>query len=127
MRDRGAILAGLIVFLALITFPIWYNLATTEPAAPPELKLPPEGGRCVEETAWMRTDHMQLLNEWRDEAVRANDRIHTSSDGRRFYKSLSGTCMSCHVEKAAFCDRCHNYVAATPYCWDCHVEPIGEQ
>ena len=22
-----------------------------------------------------------------------------------------------------FCDRCHNYLAVSPYCWDCHVDP----
>jgi len=58
--------------------------------------------------------------DWRDEAVRDGDRIHTTSDGRRYDKSLSGACLSCHVEKEGFYDRCHNYVTATIYCWDCH-------
>jgi hypothetical protein len=127
MRDRGTIIAGLIVFLALITFPIWYNLMAGEQPAAPDLKLPPEGGQCIADTSYMRTDHMQLLVDWRDEVVRANDRIHTTSDGRRYYKSLSGTCMSCHADKGEFCDRCHDYVGVTPYCWDCHVEPVGER
>jgi len=127
MRDKGAILAGLIVFLALATFPIWYNLVAGGQSAPPELVLPPEGGQCVAATDYMRTDHMTLLMDWRDEVVRANDRIYTTSDGRRYYKSLSGTCMGCHADKEQFCDRCHDYVAVTPYCWDCHVVPTGEQ
>jgi hypothetical protein len=127
MRDRGAIFAGLVFFLALVTYPIWSGLAAGEGGGPPELVLPPEGEKCVEETSAMRTDHMQLLMEWRDEVVRDNDRIYTTADGRRFYKSLSGTCMSCHADKEQFCDRCHNYVAVTPYCWDCHVEPPGGQ
>jgi hypothetical protein len=127
MRDRGTILIGLIVFLALITFPVWYNLVAGEPSRPPELRLPPQGGECVADAAFMRTEHMQLLMDWRDEVVRTNDRIYSTSDGRRFYKSLSGTCMSCHADKQEFCDKCHDYVGVTPYCWDCHVEPQGEQ
>ena len=125
MSDRGKIGAALVVFVVLMTFPIWYNLVNGENAAPPTLSYPHEGGQCVEDTAYMRANHMRLLKDWRDEAVRANDRIYTTSDGRRYYKSLSGTCMSCHADKTQFCDKCHAYAAATPYCWDCHVEPMG--
>jgi hypothetical protein len=121
MSDKGTIVAALVVFLGLVTFPVWYNLVTGE-KAPLELRLryPHEGGQCVEDTAYIRTNHMQLLRDWRDEAVRDGDRIYTASDGRRHDKSLSGTCLSCHVEKEEFCDRCHDYVAATIHCWDCH-------
>ena len=75
----------------------------------------------------MRTEHMQLLMDWRDEVVRDNDRIFTTADGRRYYKSLSGTCMSCHANKAGVLRPCHDYLGVTPYCWDCHVEPKGGQ
>jgi hypothetical protein len=124
MSDKSKIGAALVVFVALMTFPIWYNLITGEKAAPPELRYPHEGGRCVEDTAYMRANHMRLLVDWRDEAVRANDRIYTASDGRRHDKSLSGTCLGCHWEKEEFCDRCHDYVGVTPYCWNCHVDPM---
>jgi hypothetical protein len=71
--------------------------------------------------------------DWRDEVVRNNRRIYTTDDRRRFPMSLAGTartadggsCMSCHRNKDAFCDRCHGYLSVTPYCWDCHVEPKG--
>jgi hypothetical protein len=119
MSDKGTIVAALVVFLALVTSPIWYNLVTGE-KAPLELRYPHEGGNCVENTAYIRTSHMNLLRDWRDEAVRDGDLIYTASDGRRYDKSLSGTCLSCHVEKEEFCDRCHDYVAATIYCWECH-------
>ena len=125
MRDKGPILTGLIVFLVVATLPIWYNLAFGGEHAAPKLVLPAGGGQCVKDTAYMRTDHMDLLNEWRDDVVRGNDRIFTASDGRRYYKSLSGTCMSCHDDKEQFCDKCHDYAAVTPYCWDCHVDPTG--
>ena len=50
-----------------------------------------------------------------------------TADHRRYYKSLSGTCMSCHDDKAGFCDKCHDYLGVQPYCWDCHVEPKGDR
>jgi hypothetical protein len=127
MRDKGIILTGLVIFLALATFPIWFNLIIGKAGPPPELKLPAEGGQCVADTQFMRTHHMDLLMDWRDEVVRDNDRIYETDDGRRYYKSLSGTCMSCHTDKKQFCDACHNYTAVTPYCWDCHVDPTGEK
>ncbi len=67
---------------------------------------------------------MQMLDEWRDDVVRNNDRTYTSADyGTTFDKSLSNTCMDCHSNKAEFCDSCHDYSSVTPYCWECHVEP----
>jgi hypothetical protein len=40
MRDKGWIGAGLVVFVVLMTFPIWYNLVNGEKAAPPTLTRP---------------------------------------------------------------------------------------
>jgi hypothetical protein len=37
--------------------------------------------------------------------------------------SLTNTCLDCHPNKDTFCDRCHNYMAVSPYCWDCHIVP----
>jgi len=47
-------------------------------------------------------------------------------DVREHEKSLTGTCLSCHSSKEAFCNRCHEYVGADPYCWECHIDP-GER
>jgi hypothetical protein len=126
MRDRGTILTGLVIFLALATFPIWYNLVAGEESRPPEIVRPAQG-ECVRDARVMKTEHMQLLMDWRDEVVRDNDRIFTADDGKQYYKSLSGTCMNCHANKDEFCDRCHDYLHVKPYCWDCHVEPKGDQ
>jgi len=124
MRDRGLILAGLAVFLGASTFPAWYDLATGQGAARPALKLPEVEKECVAPVAYMKTSHMVLLSDWRDQAVRRNIRSHTYS-GRTFSINLTGTCLQqCHTDKAAFCDRCHAYCGVQgPYCWDCHVDP----
>ena len=131
MHDRGRIILGLAVFLALITFPVWYNLASGRESRPPEIELPPDETQCVADREFMRTEHMHLLMDWRDEVVRENRRIYTTADNRKFPMSLSGmartedggSCMSCHRNKDAFCDRCHGYLAVEPQCWNCHVEP----
>ncbi|NQT35640.1 hypothetical protein HQ587_10660 [bacterium] len=33
------------------------------------------------------------------------------------------SCLDCHSNKSNFCDKCHNYVAVDPYCWECHIIP----
>ena len=68
----------------------------------------------------MRDTHMQILNEWRNAAVRDGERIYVNSKGKKYVKSLTNTCMGCHTDKEKFCDRCHNTVGVAPYCWDCH-------
>ena len=66
---------------------------------------------------------MELLNDWRMEVVRGQDRFYTASDGQVYEKSLTNTCMSCHTKKDEFCTKCHNYTAVEdPNCWNCHNE-----
>ena len=73
-------------------------------------------------TEYMRTMHMDLLNEWREKVVREGERF-TFAAGKKMEMSLSKTCMNCHPNKDQFCDQCHNYLDVKPYCWDCHVDP----
>ena len=123
MRDKGLIIAGLVVFLVLITFPMWYNSATGTTSEAPVLKKAVRGETCVEPVDYMRASHMDLLIEWRDDVVRNGNRTFVSTDGASHEMSLAGTCLGCHDSKADFCDKCHNYVGVDPYCWDCHVDP----
>lgn len=122
MRDRGVILTGLVVFLGLITFPVWWNLAYGKTSRGPELRKP-VGKQCVLPTSLMRTSHMDLLMDWREKVVRSGVRTYHAAGGREYRMSLSKTCLGeCHSSKAEFCDRCHDYAAMQPYCWDCHVD-----
>ena len=124
MYDAGKIIVGLVVFLALATSPLWYNAVSSAPVTEPELKLPTDSTQCVEATDYMRSSHMDLLNQWRDVVVREGTREYVSElTGKTYDMSLSRTCMDCHSNKAEFCDACHTYTAVSPYCWDCHVEP----
>jgi hypothetical protein len=125
MYDTGKIILGIVIFLVLVTFPFWFTLALGNPDYRPKPELPT--GNCVESREYMVHWHMDLLNDWRDSVVRDGNRMYISSEyGDRHEMSLSRTCMRCHKSKEKFCDRCHDYTAVDPYCWDCHVEPKGE-
>jgi hypothetical protein len=128
MNDKNKIIAGLIVFLALFTFPVWYNLGKAAPA--PELKLTDKAKAaktCVMSTEYMRANHMQVLDLWRHSVVRDAKRVFVNAEGKAYTMSLSNTCLDCHSNKADFCDKCHDYAAVSPYCWDCHIDnPKGE-
>jgi hypothetical protein len=123
MRDHRLIFAGLIGLLALLTFPIWWNLAASTTSKGPDPVLPAKEKYCVAPRAYMKNYHMELLMSWRDQVVRNNVRTYVAFDGKTYNMSLTGTCMGCHTNKAEFCDRCHNYAGVNPYCWDCHIDP----
>jgi hypothetical protein len=127
MFNAGKIITGIAIFLLLVTFPFWYGKGRTMP--PPKLSLDtPEiqklaEKRCVEATPFMKANHMELLDTWRDEVVRRGMRIYTAADGRKFTMSLSRTCLGCHSNKDQFCDRCHDYAGGKPNCFSCHTIP----
>jgi len=123
MHNGGKIFIGLIIFLILITFPIWYNVANDRAGYSPELEKAVRGDNCVRDSAWMKANHMDLLNDWRDQVVREDKRFETGPDGIRYERSLSNTCLSCHQNKDQFCDKCHDYLGVDPYCWECHIVP----
>ena len=127
MYDSGKIIAGLLVFVAIIAFPFVYNMGTEIVKPEPKIDTPViqqmAVKQCVESKVFMRANHMQLLDEWRDAAVRHGDRVYVGSRGERYNISLQNTCMHCHSNKKEFCDTCHNYMAVKPYCWDCHIAP----
>ena len=127
MYDGGKIVLGLAVFVLLFTFPFWYNIGNAA-YTKPKLELPKDAKECVEKTEWMRAEHMQLLNEWRDEAIREGHHTYKNMvTGKVYKKSLSKTCLKCHAQKDKFCDRCHESLSVHPYCWDCHVAPKGDK
>ena len=126
MHDRGKIITGIAIFLVLILFPIWFTLASGD-FTPPDLgdvKKITGKDDCVRDVEFMRSNHMDLLDQWRDTVVREGVRTYTSEmSGKTFNMSLSDTCLDCHSDKKQFCDACHTYSAVDPYCWDCHVIP----
>ncbi|MCX5858005.1 MAG: sulfate reduction electron transfer complex DsrMKJOP subunit DsrJ [Deltaproteobacteria bacterium] len=127
LHDHGIILAGIVVFLILATIPFWYGGGKA--VSPPDLRLDTPAiaklkeKRCVETTSFMRSNHMKLLNTWRDSVVREGNRSYRAADGKVYDASLTGTCLDCHSNKVQFCDRCHDYAGVKPACWNCHIIP----
>lgn len=120
MNDRKWIIAGLVVFLGLFTFPLWCNLAT---GGGPKPRLAPAKGECVERPDYMAANHMKLLYQWRDAVVREGKDTYTSQTrAGACQMSLTKTCLKCHTDREKFCDRCHSYADAQPNCWQCHVD-----
>ncbi len=120
---------GIVAFLVIVTYPFW----SAGKAKKPEPKLDtPEiqklvEKKCVEPKEFMKREHMKLLNQWRDAALRSGTRVYVNSEGKEFTVSLQNTCMKCHSNKKKFCDECHNYAGVKPYCWDCHIAPKEEE
>jgi hypothetical protein len=124
MYNKGKIITGLVIFVVFFTSPFLYGLVKSGPAPEPELTSKAKEAKvCVEAKEYMVESHMQMLNVWRDEAIRNGKRIYVATDGKEYVVSLQNTCMDCHSNKSKFCDQCHNYAGVSPYCWDCHIEP----
>ena len=125
MYHSKKIIPGLIIFFLFMTFPFWFNIGG-EAYVTPELVLPEDHENCIESVEFIRAEHMTILDQWRDAYVRDGYGLYKSSlTGEMYAMSLTKTCMDCHDDKETFCDRCHDSVSVSPYCWDCHIEPEG--
>ena len=128
MNDKKFIIIGVVIFLVIVTFPFWYNRGKAAPAPEPVLTAKAKAAqKCIRSTEYMRAEHMQLLDVWREAVVREGSRVYVNPDGKEFNMSLSNTCLDCHSNKVEFCDRCHDYASVRPYCWDCHIDNPKEK
>src|SRR5512139_3189313 len=134
--NKGPVFLGILVFLALALFPFYSNFGKTNKKPEPKVDTPAimeyeklNGKKeCVESKEFMRGEHMQILNQWRDSVVRDDYRGYKSNtNGKRWNMSLQNGCMKCHSNKKKFCDECHNYLAVKPFCWDCHIQPVEKE
>ena len=83
-----------------------------------------QGENCVEDTDFMRRNHMNLLKHQRDETV---------LNGIRSEQYSLKECINCHVVMGAdakpltvsnpghFCRSCHDYAAVSIDCFQCHA------
>ena len=118
--DLGKVVAGLVFFGLILTFPVWFSRLKAAPVPETVLTAKAKAAKeCILPKNDMIVKHMQIL----DAVVREAKRIYVTSSGKEYTMSLSNTCMDCHSNKADFCDKCHNYASVRPYCWDCHVYP----
>jgi predicted CXXCH cytochrome family protein len=105
-----------------------FSLTATAGAPRPDIPEAVKGKQCVEETSFMRKNHMELLLHQRDETVHK---------GIRTKKHSLKACFTCHVVKDAnnkpvtvknpkhFCRECHDYAAVKVDCFECHASVPG--
>ncbi len=88
-----------------------------------------QGENCVEDTDFMRRNHMDLLKHQRDE---------TMLEGIRGKPYSLRDCLDCHVVRGPdalpvtasspqhFCRSCHDYAAVSIDCFQCHASRPDE-
>ena len=64
MSEKVTIIGGVVIFLALMTFPIWYTKVAGEDTSPPDLELPQDGSRCIEDNEEMIQNHMAMIEQF---------------------------------------------------------------
>jgi hypothetical protein len=77
------------------------------------------GGKCVEDTEFMRRNHMDVLRQQSDATVRR---------GIRTTKYSLKDCVNCHADpktnsvlgKDGFCESCHTFAPISIDCFSCH-------
>jgi hypothetical protein len=88
----------------------------------PKPSVATAGGACVEDTAFMRRNHMRLIQHHRDLTVR---------EGIRTTQHSLANCVACHADpksgrvtgsRDAFCEGCHAYAAVKLDCFECHAD-----
>ena len=128
-KTRAGIISGALLIISVV-------IASVNPvfAGVPMPDVPKvdsaKGKQCVEETSFMRRNHMDLLDHQRDNTMRKGIRTKKHS--------LQG-CLDCHAvyednahenktQKVAvtikspkhFCNSCHSYAAVKIDCFGCH-------
>jgi hypothetical protein len=129
MGDKSLIFTGLLLFVALVTFPVWRDLAAGTTTRGPKLTIPSGQGQktCVAPTDTMRDAHVDLLMSWRSGKVRHQKREFKAYNGKVYRVSLTNTCLGCHGNKKQFCESCHAYAGVPSLvCWKCHPSPSPE-
>lgn len=122
MYDKRVIIPGIVLFVIACLLPFLCNV-TAMPYSRPALILPEGESACIEPVGVMRSEHMRILIEWRDAAIREGKREYVAGDGTVWEASLQNTCMRCHSNRQGFCGSCHDSASVRPDCWTCHIEP----
>ena len=69
MYNAKAVITGIVIFVVLFSSPFWVSYLGQD-YKKTDVVLPKDEKNCIEDVEFMRAQHMRLLNEWRDEALR---------------------------------------------------------
>jgi hypothetical protein len=124
-RSSFAMLALVLVYMTSLAAVAW---ATEENSVASGVPLPAipmgQGDSCVEDTDFMRRNHMDLLKHQRKD---------TMIKGIRSEQYSLKECISCHAVNGPdmipvtvaspqhFCRSCHDYAAVSIDCFQCHA------
>jgi predicted CXXCH cytochrome family protein len=127
-RNPGILVAAIALGLAYLAGLAVVSAAGEEESETSRVPLPEipkgQGENCVEDTDFMRRNHMTLLMHQRDDTV---------LEGIREKKHSLKECVSCHVVTGPdamavtaaspkhFCRSCHDYAAVKIDCFQCHA------
>jgi len=128
-RISIVLLAAMLVSMAGVAVVAFANedghAATIEAGRVPVPAIPvADASSCVEDTDFMRRNHMDLLKHQRDETMR---------EGIRNEQHSLKECISCHAVMGPdavpvtvsspehFCRSCHDYAAVKVDCFQCHA------
>ena len=125
IRRAWRVLQAIAMFALLLGATV-AQAAPDAPPAPTRVPLPAfetaAGERCVEDTPFMRRNHMELLKHQRDRTVH---------EGIRTTQHSLANCVTCHAgketrrvtgSKDAFCEGCHSYAGVRLDCFECHSD-----
>ncbi len=136
MYNTASVMVGLVVLVGAGTSPFWLNAIGGKSLDLSKVEYTLPDGSCIESKEYMRTSHMDLLDEWRDSVVREGvrsyelkpeikEKLRDKYPGGFVPMSLTNTCLDCHESREVFCNKCHEYAGVSPYCWDCHLDSKG--
>ena len=113
---------------ALVAFSLLATAGDAAVGVPKPVIQKGAGDKCVEDTEFMRKNHMKVLDHHRDETVH---------EGIRTKQFSLKNCIECHATPDAsgqrtvlgkdhFCQSCHTYAAVQIDCFQCHSsKPAG--
>lgn len=125
IKSAATLIAGLGILVALSPLA---TAGDSSSGVPKPVIQKGEGEKCVEDTDYMRRNHMKVLNHHRDDTMRK---------GIRTKQHSLKNCIECHATpdqsgqrtvlgKDQFCQSCHSYAAVQIDCFQCHSsKPAG--
>ena len=118
-------MTGRRAFIAILALVLAGMASASGEAGVPLPAIPAgQGDSCVEDTDFMRRNHMNVLKHQRDETVHK---------GIRSKQHSLKECIACHVVTGPdeipvtvsspehFCRSCHDYAAVSIDCFQCHA------
>jgi len=124
LRRANCLLSALVMVCTVSQWDMALAGTNTEVGVPMPSISAAQGENCVEDTDFMRRNHMDLLKHQRDE---------TMLEGVRGQPYSLRDCLDCHVVKGPdavpvtaadpqhFCRSCHDYAAVSIDCFQCHA------